>query len=110
MLAALPKAVLVTNVLELRPELDMNYLLATGWIGICSTPCEFVPKFRTQGKEEKEAIKKQIIEASELLEDAFVKFSNGKVYFSGDNVEYLDVVLGCNLGWINFTENITSSR
>ncbi|KAI3714236.1 hypothetical protein L1987_72833 [Smallanthus sonchifolius] len=69
---------------------------------------KFFPMFedlrRTPGKEEKEVIKKQMIEASKLLEEAFVKFSNGKAYFSGDNVGYLDVVLGCYLGWINFTE------
>ncbi|KAF5754799.1 putative glutathione transferase [Helianthus annuus] len=58
----------------------------------------------TPGKEGKEAIKKQITEGSELLEETFVKFSNGKAYFGGDNVGYLDVVLGCFLGWAKLLE------
>ncbi|PWA40532.1 Glutathione S-transferase/chloride channel, C-terminal [Artemisia annua] len=58
----------------------------------------------TPNKEGKEAIKKQIIEQSQLLEDTFVKFSNGKLYFGGDDVGYLDVVLGCFLAWTKFVE------
>ncbi|KAI3714237.1 hypothetical protein L1987_72834 [Smallanthus sonchifolius] len=69
---------------------------------------KFFPLFeelrRTPGKEGKEAIKKQIIEGSELLEEAFVKFSKGKAYFGGDDLGYLDVVLGCYVGWIKFVE------
>ncbi|KAJ9548936.1 hypothetical protein OSB04_021479 [Centaurea solstitialis] len=58
----------------------------------------------TQGKEGKEAIKEQIIEGSIVLEEALVKTCNGKVYFGGDNVGYLDVVLGCFLSWTYFVE------
>ncbi|KAI3717447.1 hypothetical protein L1987_69065 [Smallanthus sonchifolius] len=69
---------------------------------------KFFPLFeelrRTPEKEGKEAIKKQLIEGSKLLEEAFVKFSNGKAYFGGDDVGYLDVVLGCFLGWTKFVE------
>ncbi|KAJ0432774.1 putative glutathione transferase [Helianthus annuus] len=69
---------------------------------------KFSPLFeelrKTPGKEGKKAIVKQIIEGSQLLEEAFVKFSNGKPYFGGDDVGYLDVVLGCFLGWTKFVE------
>ncbi|KAI3729108.1 hypothetical protein L6452_17757 [Arctium lappa] len=58
---------------------------------------------QTPGKEDKEAIKKQIIEGSVLLEEAFEKFSNGKAYFGGDDLGYLDVVLGCFIAWIEFS-------
>ncbi|GJS62448.1 glutathione S-transferase U17-like protein [Tanacetum coccineum] len=58
----------------------------------------------TPNNEGKEAIKKQIIEKSQLLEDAFVKLSNGKAYFGGDGVGYLDVTLGCFLAWTKFVE------
>ncbi|KAJ9549121.1 hypothetical protein OSB04_021664 [Centaurea solstitialis] len=58
----------------------------------------------TQGKEGKEAIKEQIIEGSIVLEEALVKTCNGKAYFGGDNVGYLDVVLGCFLSWTYFVE------
>ncbi|KVH96103.1 glutathione S-transferase U17-like [Cynara cardunculus var. scolymus] len=57
---------------------------------------------QTPGKEGKEAVKKQILEGSVLLEEAFEKFSNGKAYFGGDDIGYLDVVLGCFLGWVQF--------
>ncbi|KVH96093.1 glutathione S-transferase U17-like [Cynara cardunculus var. scolymus] len=58
----------------------------------------------TIGKEGKEAIKKQIIEGSVLLEEVFVKFSNGNDYFGGDDVGYLDVVLGCFIPWRKLIE------
>ncbi|KAI3729099.1 hypothetical protein L6452_17748 [Arctium lappa] len=58
----------------------------------------------TLGKEGKELIKKQIIEGSVLLEEAFMKFSNEKAYFGGDDIGYLDVVLGCFLAWTKFVE------
>ncbi|KAK1437787.1 hypothetical protein QVD17_03585 [Tagetes erecta] len=68
----------------------------------------FIPLFeelrKTPDKEGKEAIKKQIIERTQLLEEVFVKFSKGKAYFGGDNVGYLDVVFGCFLGWVRFVE------
>ncbi|KAI7740693.1 hypothetical protein M8C21_014715 [Ambrosia artemisiifolia] len=59
---------------------------------------------KTPEKEGKEAIKKQIMEVSQLLEEAFLKFSDGKPYFGGDKIGYLDVVLGCFLGWTKFVE------
>ncbi|KAK1437788.1 hypothetical protein QVD17_03586 [Tagetes erecta] len=69
---------------------------------------KFFPLFeelrKTPDKEEKEAIKKQIIEGSQLLEEAFVKVSKGKDYFGGDDAGYLDVVLGCFLAWVKFVE------
>ncbi|KVH96104.1 glutathione S-transferase U17-like [Cynara cardunculus var. scolymus] len=58
----------------------------------------------TQGKERKEAIKQEIIEGSIVLEEAFVKTSKGKAYFGGDDVGFLDVVLGCFLSWTYFVE------
>ncbi|GJQ92263.1 glutathione S-transferase [Tanacetum coccineum] len=54
---------------------------------------------QTPGKEGKEAVKKQIFEASELLEGAHVKYSNGKPYLGGEDLSYLDVALGCFLPW-----------
>ncbi|XP_023740354.1 glutathione S-transferase U17 [Lactuca sativa] len=53
---------------------------------------------------EREIVKDKIIKESQLLEEVFVKFSNGKAYFGGDEVGYLDVVLGCFLGWTKFHE------
>ncbi|XP_071702527.1 glutathione S-transferase U17-like [Rutidosis leptorrhynchoides] len=64
----------------------------------------------TPGKEGKEAVKKQIMEGSKLLEETFVKISKGKAYFGGDDLGYLDVVLGCFLAWTEFVENINDFK
>lgn len=40
------------------------------------------------------------------LEEAFVKCSQGKQYFGGDNIGYLDIALGSFLGWIRAVEKI----
>ncbi|KAI3698924.1 hypothetical protein L2E82_42846 [Cichorium intybus] len=75
---------------------------------------EFFPLYgrlrKTPDKEGKEALKKQIIEQTRVLEKTFVKFSNGKPYFGGDDVGYLDVILGCFLGWTKFVGNFNNFK
>ncbi|KAI3824798.1 hypothetical protein L1987_06269 [Smallanthus sonchifolius] len=56
----------------------------------------------TRESERKEELKRLIIEGSVMLEEAFVKLSKGKAFFGGDEIGYLDVVVGCFLGWIKF--------
>ncbi|KAL3631101.1 Glutathione S-transferase U1 [Castilleja foliolosa] len=46
----------------------------------------------------------KIIEGVLLLESAFVECSKGKGFFGGDNVGYVDVVLGSFIGWIKAIE------
>ncbi|KAL7609522.1 hypothetical protein Lser_V15G11495 [Lactuca serriola] len=69
---------------------------------------KFTPMYlelrRAQGKDVKEAVKHKIIKGSQLLEEAFVKFSKGEGYFGGRDIGYLDVVLGCFLGLTNIIE------
>ncbi|KAI5017584.1 hypothetical protein ZWY2020_042472 [Hordeum vulgare] len=36
----------------------------------------------------------------ERLEEAFAKQSNGKAFFTGDSVGYLDLAVGCHLHWL----------
>uniref|UniRef100_A0A0E0MA05 glutathione transferase n=1 Tax=Oryza punctata TaxID=4537 RepID=A0A0E0MA05_ORYPU len=44
--------------------------------------------------------------ALQHLEEAFVECSQGKQYFGGDNIGYLDIALGSFLGWIKAVEKI----
>lgn len=62
------------------------------------------------GDEARAAIVGRIFEGTALLEEAFVKCSKGKAYFGGDNLGYIDVVLGSYLVWIKLTESATGLR
>ena len=48
----------------------------------------------------------KIMEAAKLLEQVFVECSDGKAYFGGDNIRYLEIALGGFLGWIKFYETL----
>jgi len=65
---------------------------------------------RANGEEEKAAAVEQVKEYVCILEEAFVKTSKGKPFFSGeDHIGYLDIAFGCMLGWINVTERMTGT-
>jgi glutathione S-transferase len=49
--------------------------------------------------EEKAEKVSQTLAALARLEEGFAKCSNGKAFFGGDTVGYLDLALGCNLFW-----------
>lgn len=57
--------------------------------------------------DEKIAVKQQIEGRIVALEEAFVKCSNGKAYFGGDNIGYIDIALGSCLEFIKAMENIS---
>ncbi|KAF8378367.1 hypothetical protein HHK36_029706 [Tetracentron sinense] len=56
--------------------------------------------------EAKEAAIEQMSEGLIFLEDAFQKCSKGKGCFGGEKIGYLDIALGCFLGWIKVTEKM----
>ncbi|KAK4358160.1 hypothetical protein RND71_023770 [Anisodus tanguticus] len=57
-----------------------------------------------EGKEAKTAVLEKIYEGNLLLEEAFIKISKGKLFFGGDSIGYLDVVIGSLLGWVKAQE------
>ncbi|CAN6319424.1 unnamed protein product [Urochloa humidicola] len=52
----------------------------------------------------------QVSTALQHLEEAFVKCSQGKSYFGGDNIGFLDIVLGSHLGWLKAAEEIAGVK
>ncbi|KAF8727897.1 hypothetical protein HU200_018465 [Digitaria exilis] len=52
----------------------------------------------------------QVSNALQHLEEAFVKCSQGKHYFGGDNIGFLDLVLGSHLGWFKAVEKIAGIK
>ncbi|KAG5571063.1 hypothetical protein H5410_060829 [Solanum commersonii] len=54
----------------------------------------------TQEENAKKAATETVIEGLVLLEDVFKNCSKGKKFFGGDKIEYLDIALGCFLGWL----------
>ncbi|KAJ8574342.1 hypothetical protein K7X08_026147 [Anisodus acutangulus] len=56
------------------------------------------------GNDAKQAVLQKIIEGLGLLEEAFAKCSKGKEFFGGDSIGYVDITLGCFLGWIRAME------
>lgn len=63
-----------------------------------------IPRAKTD--EEKKTSIEQVIEELGLLEEAFRKLRKGKAYFGGDQIGYLDVCLGCFVGWLWVTEKM----
>ncbi|XP_020094455.1 glutathione S-transferase U18-like isoform X1 [Ananas comosus] len=59
---------------------------------------------RGKTDEENAAAAEQAILGLELLEEAYEKSSRGKRFFGGDDVGYLDIVLGSSLRWIEVIE------
>ncbi|KAL8106248.1 hypothetical protein AgCh_029873 [Apium graveolens] len=58
-------------------------------------------------EEEKAAVKGRIGEGLVVLEEAFMKCSEGKAYFGGDDIGYIDIALGSCLELIKATEKIS---
>ncbi|KAI7728135.1 hypothetical protein M8C21_007130 [Ambrosia artemisiifolia] len=96
------------DLFQLLPSASLDRANCRFWAAYIDN--KFFPLYeelrRTTKKAGQEAIKEQMIEATKLLEEAFVKSSNGKAYFGGDQVGYLDVVLGCFVRWIKHVDEL----
>lgn len=61
-------------------------------------------------EEEKIALKERVEEVMVALEKAFVKCSDRKAYFGGDNIGYIDIALGSCLEFIKAMEEISGLK
>lgn len=59
---------------------------------------------KAKGQEAKKAAADQAQKGLMLLEDTFRKCSKGRDFFDGDRIGYLDIALGCFLGWLKVSE------
>ncbi|CAL4923478.1 unnamed protein product [Urochloa decumbens] len=64
--------------------------LCPAWIGILK---------ETKTEDERAEKVKEAHAAIMQIEEAFAKVSEGKAFFGGDSIGYLDIVLGCCLFW-----------
>ncbi|KAL6642793.1 hypothetical protein ACP70R_020974 [Stipagrostis hirtigluma subsp. patula] len=71
-------------------------------------PASLVLRGVTNGGKDEAAA--QVSNALQHLEEAFVKCSQGKPYFSGENIGFLDLVLGSHLGWLKAAAKIAGVR
>ncbi|KAJ0982796.1 hypothetical protein J5N97_011051 [Dioscorea zingiberensis] len=65
---------------------------------------------KVKTKEAKEELVKQVHDGLELLEEAFIKCSKGKRWFNGESIGYLDIALGCHLGWLKAVEMLEKMK
>ncbi|KAL2904290.1 Glutathione S-transferase U18 [Bienertia sinuspersici] len=63
---------------------------------------------RAPNEEAKAKGLEQVREGLSLLEDAFDKCSNGKPFFGGDKIGYLDIAFGSYLGWVRVSEKMNN--
>ncbi|ONK59717.1 uncharacterized protein A4U43_C08F9640 [Asparagus officinalis] len=72
---------------------------------------KFFPSMRATWSSQTEEAKAEAVSQAhtslQFLEEAFKTCSKGKGFFGGDSIGSLDISLGCYLGWIRTTENIT---
>nr|CAD1835427.1 unnamed protein product [Ananas comosus var. bracteatus] len=65
-------------------------------------------KVKTE-KEKAEALEQSFVGLS-LLEETYKKSFEGKAFFGGDNVGYLDIIFGSFLGWVKAIEKISDIK
>ncbi|CAL0313146.1 unnamed protein product [Lupinus luteus] len=59
-----------------------------------------------QGDDEKKKLIKELGEGLVLVEDALKKISNGKDFFGGDQIGYLDLAFGSIFPWLRVVETL----
>ncbi|XP_057448357.1 glutathione S-transferase U17-like [Lotus japonicus] len=63
-----------------------------------------------QDDEAKEPLFAQMEEVLGRLEDVFNKCSEGKAFFGGETIGFIDIAFGCYLTWLSVTEEMTGRK
>ncbi|XP_006357238.1 glutathione S-transferase U17-like isoform X1 [Solanum tuberosum] len=78
----------------------------------CYIDDKWFPIFRclavAQGEDAIKAALEPVFDGLVLLEDAFKNCSKGKKFFGRDKIGYVDIALGCFLGWMKVTEKMNN--
>ncbi|KAJ7953727.1 Glutathione S-transferase family protein [Quillaja saponaria] len=62
--------------------------------------------FIVEEQESKKQYIKQLEEVVVNMEDTYLNISEGKDFFGGDRIGYLDIAFGCFLGWMSVVEEL----
>ncbi|CAL9064714.1 unnamed protein product [Musa banksii] len=65
---------------------------------------------KAQTEEAKVEAAGQVIAGLKLLEEAFGRLSKGEGFFGGDDIGYVDIALGCFLGWLKVMEKTSGVK
>lgn len=65
---------------------------------------------RATTEEAKAKAAEEAIAGLQVLEEAFMECSKGKSFFGVDSIGYVDIALGCSLGWIGAAEELCGVR
>ncbi|XP_064947797.1 glutathione S-transferase U18-like [Musa acuminata AAA Group] len=65
---------------------------------------------KAQTEEAKGEAAGQVIAGLKLLDEAFGRLSKGKGFFGGDDIGYVDIALGCFLGWLKVMEKTSDVK
>lgn len=60
--------------------------------------------------EAKKSNNEQMEEVVMRLEDVFNKYSEGKPFFGGDQIGFIDIAFGCYLSWLGVLEKISGKK
>ncbi|KAJ0974586.1 hypothetical protein J5N97_016551 [Dioscorea zingiberensis] len=71
---------------------------------------KLIEVMKGETEEAKAEAAKQVISGLQLLEEVFEQCSDGKAFFGGDTIGYLDIALGCFITWIKATEKISGFK
>ncbi|OMO55030.1 hypothetical protein COLO4_36230 [Corchorus olitorius] len=63
-----------------------------------------------EGEEAKKATLAQVEEGLALFEEEYGKLRKGKPFFGGDQIGYLDIVIGCILAWVQVIEKFSEMK